>query len=240
MTSIIDALQVLRYSLQDLWDEFVLLVVLNVLWSVTAFLPALPLTFLADSESVALVLGLTLLLALPLPIVGGGLAFVTNQVARGKAVGWGTFFHGLRRYWAKSLLVAGGNLIALVLWASNVRFYSIILPEEWRAPILIFWLALGLYWLTVQIFWFPMILELEKEQVGVALRSALAMVLITPAFSLTLLVILALLIILSLALAVPVVLFTVSLLLLIGNHATRSRLAFVQKKPYRPRSHAPS
>ena len=232
----LDAFQVVRYSLQDLWDEFVILVILNVLWSLTALLPALPLAVGSEGDLAPVLIG-TLLLALPLPIVSGGLCFLANQVARGKAVGWGVFLYGLRRYWVKSLIVAAVNLIALILWIANVRFYSIILPAEWRGLALIFWLALGLYWLTVQVFWFPMILELEKEQVFLALRSALAMALITPAFSLTLIVILALLIVVSLALMVPVALFTVSLLLLIGNHATRSRLAYVQKKPYQPRSH---
>ena len=44
----------------------------------------------------------------------------------------------------------------------------------------------------------------------------------------------AVLAILCIALTIPVVLIMVSLLLLISNHATRSRLAFVQKKPYKP------
>ncbi len=232
----LDAFQVIRYSLQDLWDDLVMLVILNVLWSLAALLPVLPLAVGSAGDLAPVLIG-TVLLALPLPIVSGGLCYVTNQIARGKAVGWGVFLHGLRRYWAKSLGVAAINLLALILWVSNVRFYSLILPAEWRGLALIFWLVLGLYWLTVQLFWFPMILELEKEQVFLALRSALAMALITPAFSLTLIVVLALLVVVSLALMAPVALFTISLLLLIGNHATRSRLAYVQKKPYRPRSH---
>lgn len=229
----IDALQAIRYSLQDFWDEFVMLVVLNVLWSLIAALPAAPLITLSNTNLVAALI-LAIFLALPLPIVTGGLCFFTNQVARGKSTGWETFFAGVRRYWTKSLAVAAVNLVALVLFLTNIQFYNTILPDAWRGVALILWIALGIYWLIVQIFWFPMILELENEKVLLALRNALAMVFITPTFSLTLALIMAVLAILCIALTIPVVLIMVSLLLLISNHATRSRLAFVQKKPYKP------
>ena len=39
---------------------------------------------------------------------------------------------------------------------------------------------------------------------------------------------------LSVVLTVPVLLFTTSFVLLLANHATRSRLAFAQKKEYEP------
>ena len=79
-----------------------------------------------------------------------------------------------------------------------------------------------------------MILELESEKVFVALRHALGMVIITPGFSITLAVILAVTVGLSMLLTVPALLIMASLVLLISNHATRSRLAYAQRKPYRP------
>ena len=81
---------------------------------------------------------------------------------------------------------------------------------------------------------FPMILELESEKVLLALRNALGMVIITPGFSLTLAAILVVIIVLSIVLTVPALLIMASLFLLIANHATRSRLAYAQRKPYGP------
>jgi hypothetical protein len=79
-----------------------------------------------------------------------------------------------------------------------------------------------------------MILELENEKIFLALRNALAMVLVTPGFSLTLGIVLLVLGVLCVTFTVPVILLMASLFLLVANHATRSRLAFAQKKPYRP------
>ena len=229
----IDALQVLRFSLADLWQDFGQLVLMNILWSLALFLPLVPL-FVLTNVPLVWVLLLILLFWLPLPVISGALCFVTNQIVRGKSVGWGTFGYGLRRYWAKSLVVWGINLVALVLFVSNLQFYGVVLEGTWTYFALSAWLVLGIYWLLVQIFWFPMILELENERILLALRNALTMVIITPVFSLSLGVLLLLITVLSIVLTLPLLLFTASWMLLIFNHATRSRLAYVRKEPYQP------
>jgi hypothetical protein len=229
----LDALQVLRFSLRDFWDEFVWLAMLNLLWSLTIVLPFVP-PFLMANASLPLALVASLLLALPLPIVSGGLAFVTNQVSRGKVVGWGVFVTGVRRYWAKSLLVAAINLVVLSLILANVQFYGSILQGAWTNIALSVWLVVGIYWLLTQIFWFPMILELETEKVLLALRNALLMVIVTPGFSITLGAVMLVLVVLCVGLSVPAMVIMGSLLLLIANHATRSRLAHARKQPYKP------
>jgi hypothetical protein len=229
----VDALQVVKFSLRDFWDEFVMLAVLNVLWSLTVVLPIVPL-FVFRSVSLIGVLAISLPLAVPLPIVSGALCFVTNQVARGRTMGWGTFAVGLKSYWAKSLGVGLMNLIVLVLITVNIQFYGFILDGTWATFALSAWLSVGIYWLLAQVFWFPMILELESEKMFLALRNALVMVIITPGFSLTVAVLVVVIGAVCIVLSVPAVLIMASLLLLISNHATRSRLAHVQKKPYRP------
>lgn len=229
----VDALRVLRFSLRDFWEEFVLLVLLNILWSLSVVLPIVLLFALRGMDSIWM-LALPLLFSLPLAIVSGGLCFVTNQISRGNAAGWETFAAGLRRYWVKSLAVAVVNLIALILIATNIRFYGFVLEGAWTNFAVAIWLVLGIYWLLVQVFWFPMILELESEKLLLALRNALVLVIVTPGFSLTLGIVLMVLGFLCIVLTVPALLLMASLLSLIANHATRSRLAYVQKKPYTP------
>ena len=230
-----DALQVLKFSIRDLWEEFVLLVVLNLVWSLTAALPILAL-FLLKTPDPIWVLVVSLLLLIPLPVISGALCFVTNQISRGKAVGWREFPIGLRRYWGKSLVVGLINVVALVLIATNLQFYGIVLEGTWTTLAVGLWLILGVYWLLVQIFWFPMILELESERILLALRNALAMAIVTPGFTLALAVILVVVLALSIALTIPLFLFMVSLILLMCNHATRSRLALAKREEYEPRA----
>jgi hypothetical protein len=228
-----DALQVIKLSLLDMWDDFVQLILMNLIWSAAVLLPLLPL-FSLNRVNLILLLALCLVLSLPLPIVSAGLCYVANQIVRRKSVNWETWVAGIRRYWAKGLIVALINLVILILLAVNIQFYAVILEGGLVYVVLGVWAAIALYWLLMQMFWFPMILELENEKVLTALRSALAMVFVTPGFSLTLGVFLLLLVILSILLTIPILLFTTSLVLLVCNHATRSRLAFGRKLPYEP------
>jgi hypothetical protein len=225
----IDAIRVTWQSLKDLWDEFVFLIMLNVVWSLSILLAAAPL-LLWGSDNLLPALGLSLLLSIPVPIVSGALCFVANQTARGKSVSWDTFFAGLRRYWRKSLTVALINVVVLILIAANIQFYAFILQGSWTAFAVAAWILLGIYWLITQIYWFPMILELESEKVLLALRNALSLVLVSPGFSLALAVILLILAILCIGLTIPVPLFMAALLLLITNRATISRIAAVREK----------
>jgi hypothetical protein len=228
-----DALRIVRFSVKDLWEEFVLLVVLNLVWSLTAALPIIALFVLRTTDPIW-VLAIGIVLLIPLPIVSAALCFVTNQISRGKAITWGAFLVGIRRYWGKSLIVGLVNLIVLILLVTNLQFYGVVLQGAWTNLAVSLWLILGAYWLLVQVFWFPMILELENEKILLALRNALAIAIITPGFSLSLAVLMAAIIALCVVLTVPVFLFLASFVMLMCNHATRSRLAIARKEPYEP------
>jgi hypothetical protein len=228
-----EAVSITWQSLKDLWEDFVLLVALSVLWALSVALPLLPLFLFGQSQLVlALVVGIFLLV--PMPIVSGGLLFVTNQISRGKSVSWETFSIGVRRYWRKSLIVAVVNVVVLILTVINIQFYATLLQGTWTNFALAIWLLLAGYWLLIQFFWFPMILELESESVLTAFRNALLMGIVTPGFSIVLSIIIVLVIVICVALTLPAILFMAALLMLIANHATRSRLAFAQKKTYKP------
>jgi hypothetical protein len=224
-----DALKVTFQSLKDLWDEFVFLIMLNVVWALSLLLAAAPLLLLGDAN-LLLALGLSLLLFIPVPIVTGALCFVTNQIAHEKATGWDTFFNGLRRYWRKSLVVALINVVVAILIAANLQFYSAVLEGNWTTFAVVAWIVVGIYWLITQIYWFPMILELQNEKVLLALRNALGLVLVSPGFSLLLAIILLILSILCIGLTIPLPLLMAVLLLLITNRATINRITTIREK----------
>ena len=227
----LDVFRIIWFGIQDFWDELLLLLILSLLWSLTVLLPSLPFFVLGTINLTAV--ALATLLALPLPIVSGALCYVTNQISRGLIPSLGMFAAGLRRYWAKSLVVALVNLLAIVVVFFNLRFYGAVLQGAWTYVVVTAWLVASIYWLLAQIYWFPMILELESESVWVGLRNSLALVLVAPGFTLLLGLILVVAGVVLVALTLPAVLVLGSLFLLITNHATRSRLAQIQKKPYR-------
>jgi hypothetical protein len=225
----VDALKVTWQSLKDLWDEFVILIMLNVIWGLSLLLALAPL-FLLGSADLGLALVLSLLFSIPIPIVSGALCFVTNQIAHERAVGWDTFVTGLRLYWRKSLVVAFINLVALILIVANLWFYAFYLEGDWTILAVAAWILLSLYWAITQIYWFPMLLELEDEKVLLALRNALSLVLVSPGFSLVLALVLLVLTVLCIGLTIPLPLFMAVLLLLIINRATIYRIAVIRAK----------
>jgi hypothetical protein len=227
--AMIDALRITWQSLKDLWEDFVFLIMINLVWTLTILLMLAPLFFWGGTYPI-LALVMSLVLFVPAAVVSAGLCFVANQISRGNAVGWGTFAAGLRRYWLKSLVVALSNLIILGLVFTNLQFYAFVLQGAWTNFALSAWILVGIYWLIVQIYWFPMILELESEKVLVALRNALSLVIISPGFSLVTALILLILMVLCVLLTVPLPLFMAALLMLIINRATRSRLDLVRRK----------
>ena len=76
----IDALRVTWQSLKDLWEEFVLLIMMNILWSLAALLAIAPLLLLGASNPI-LGLALSFVLFWLLPIVTDALCFVTNRLS---------------------------------------------------------------------------------------------------------------------------------------------------------------
>jgi hypothetical protein len=229
----LDALSITWRGAKNLWDEFALLIGLNLLWTLCLLLAAVPFYGLQSVGFLWAVL-LTLLILLPLPVISAGLCFVANQITHGIAVGWGTFVSGVRRYWSKGLIVGLVNGVILFLIGTNIRFYLVVVQGTLANFALSAWVVVALYWLLAQIYWFPMLLEMEDENLLRALRNALVMVIVTPGFSIVLGLIFGLLIAVSLLLTVPAALFLAALLLLISNHARRSRIARVRKKPYDP------
>jgi hypothetical protein len=228
-----DALSVTWRGAKNLWEEFILLMGLNLLWTADLLLLAVPI-FGLQNAGLSWVVFLTFVLLLPLPVISGGLCFVANQITHGRFVGWRTFVTGVRRYWAKSLLVALINVVVLFLIGVNLRFYLVVVKSAWANFALAAWMVVAVYWLLAQIFWFPMLMEMKDEKLFVALRNALAMVIVTPWFSIVLGLLILLLIVACVVLTIPAALFLAALLLLISNHATRSRIAHVRKKPYDP------
>lgn len=224
-----DALRITWQSLKDLWDDFVFLIMVNLLWALSILLVLAPIFFWGGTYPI-LALIMSLALFIPVPVVSAGLCFVANQISRGNAVGWETFATGLRRYWLKGLVVALVNLIVLGLLFTNLQFYAFVLQGAWTNFALSAWIIAGIYWLIAQIYWFPMILELESEKVLEALRNALALVIISPGFSLAMAIVLLALMLLCVLLTVPMPLFMAILLMLIINRATRSRLDLVRRK----------
>ena len=196
-----DAWQVFRKTLGDLWNEFYLLAMANVLWAALNLL---------------LVTG---------PPATAGLFVLTHRLARGEEVGLSDFFEGFRRYFWRSWLwaiVAGAGFFIL---GGDVVLIGSLSSANYVIFIQGFFLMLLFLWAFLLLHAFPLILEQERPSLHLALRNGLVMLAGNRGFSVTLFGLALLVALLSTLLFAPWGIITVVFLALLGNHAVLNRLA---------------
>lgn len=153
------SLQVIGWSLRDWWDDWVNMVVVNLLWW----------------------LGwLTLVLGPPATF---GLYYVTNHLARGQSLGPRGLFEGGRRYFLQSWVWLLLNLAVATVIGVNYFFYASLTPA-WADFLQATFVLLGLAWLVVQFYALPYFMEQKEKRVGLALRNGLFTALAAPGYSL--------------------------------------------------------
>ncbi len=151
--------QTLRDKLIDAYVALIPLIILNVVW----FLISLPIVTLIPAT--------------------GGLIYATNQLAHGRPADWHTLLEGFRRYFWQSWLIGLANIALLVLFLTNFLFYSYANSEwvVWARGMII---VLALFWLAVQIYMFPLLIEQEQPRTRLALRNSLVIIIRRPLFTL--------------------------------------------------------
>jgi uncharacterized membrane protein YesL len=188
------AVKVFLGALGDVYYELFLLVGVNLLWLVgmITIIPSVPAT--------------------------AAVFYLTNQMVKGESIGFVTFFRGFRDYFAQSwLLFAVSQLISLVILA-NVVFY-INMDSELLRLIGILWAYVMVFWLCVQMYTFPLLIEQGSRGVFRVLRNAVLLTLDNLMFTLTLLVILVLFVALSSALVIVIPLLLACIVATVQNKA---------------------
>ena len=196
-----DAWQVFRKTLSDLWDEFYLLAMANILW------------------------GALNLLLVSGPPATAGLFVLTHRLARGEDAGLRDFFEGFRRYFWRSWvwgIVAG---VGFFILGGDVVLVGSLSSAGYVIFIQGFFLALLFLWAFLLLCVFPLILEQERPGLRLALRNAFVMFAGNRSFSVTLFGLALLVALLSSLLFAPWGVITVAFLALLGNHAVLNRLA---------------
>lgn len=210
----------LWYTLRDLFDEFFILIVSNLLWlaiSLPAFFFAY--TFLA-AGSVPLAAMAALLGILPAGPATAGLSYLSYRVSDGRAVKVGDFFSGMRTYAQIGWLIVGVWVSGALIIVFNIGFY--IGTQGLVGGLLLgLWAYALLSWLALLLYSFPLILLQEQPDPRTMLRNAAVMVLSHPVFTIVTVLLMLLILVLSTILVAPLVLISVALLNLWSMRATR-------------------
>jgi uncharacterized membrane protein YesL len=206
-------LQVAGQALRDWWDDWINMVVINLVW---------------------LLCWLTVVLGPPATF---GIYYVTNRLAHGESLGPRGLFEGGKRYFSHSWLWMLLNLAVGLLVTVNMMFYQQF-ASVWAQFLQAFHLFLGLTWLVVQFYALPYLMEQERKHLGIALRNGLFTALASPGYTLVVAVLAALVVVLSLVVIVPLFLGGPCLIAALGNRAVRERLETyrVREREYDERS----
>ncbi|MGA9350832.1 MAG: DUF624 domain-containing protein, partial [Anaerolineae bacterium] len=197
-------LSVIFSSLKDFYEELFLFVIINLL----CVLLSIPLVTLAPALA--------------------GVYYVTNHLAHGRyRTEWRDFFVGFRRYFAKSWQVLLADLFLLLLIVSNISFYT-SMPNQILRLVSILWWYLLAFWLGLQIYLFPLLMEQEDKRLLLIFRNAIVLTLRHPFFTIAFLLVILLLLVISLALVAPIVVLLISLVAFLSN---RALLTLIGKYP---------
>jgi|SRR5688572_8082587 len=152
-------LQVVGQAFRDWWDDWVNMVVLNLLW------------WLA---------WLTIVLGPPATF---GLYYVINNLVHGKSLGPRGLLEGGRLYFLQSWVWLLLNLIVVLVIGINYFYYA-SLTTAWANFLQAAFLPLGLAWLIIQFYALPYFMEQEEKRVTLALRNGLFTALAAPSYTL--------------------------------------------------------
>ena len=192
-------LSVIGQALSDWWDDWVNLVVINLIW---------------------IVCWITVVLGPPATL---GLYYVANRLAHGESVGPKGLLEGGRRYFLQSWLWMMLNLVVMAILVVNLTFYA-TLAASWADWLKAFFVLLGLAWLVIQFYALPYLMEQERKRLRVALSNGLFTALAAPGYTLAVAGFAALVVALSAGLVFPFFLGGPCLVAVLGSLAVRERL----------------
>jgi hypothetical protein len=227
----INALRVIWKTIKSVWEDMLLLVLMNGFTFVCA-LPAGVLIFLAITASPSLPFGLllTMVVAVPatIPFAGAWAALnaTCNRVANGFAISWEFFFSQFKQNiwkWWRYILF---SLAVLCLLALNFWWYPATFPDqEWVPWVQGAWLAATMFWVAIHFYVFPFYIEQETKSWRVAVRNSALVAGANPLFTLVLLVVAGALIAVSLLVVPPLfVLLGWLFWAMTGNEAVLNRI----------------
>ena len=237
----ISAFKVLWKTAKDLFEELLLLVLMNILTLVCG-IPmfaaiGLPIYIaLASQSQLVPAMIISLLLGIPASIPFGaaffGLYTVCDRTANGFAISWEHYFSFFRKgFWKAWRYVAFANSVSLLITINFLWYPQTFSGQEWVPWAMGLWLAAALFWVAIQFYVIPFYIEQEVKSFRIALKNAALIAGANPLYTLLLLIVAGALLALSLFVIPP--LFVIGGLIfwvLPGTEGTVNRIESFRKR----------
>jgi hypothetical protein len=223
-----EAMTVFWQTLKDTWEELYSLAIVNLLWVASAIPVLLALSLLP--QFIVVVLAGLVSISL-FAITTSGVYYVTNMVAHAKTFHFSDFIDGIKLYWWRSLLWMLGNIVFFLVIYADLNFYISQVHGLWVALVAGFSLSVLIFWLAMQVYFWPMLIQQENANILWAWRNAAFLILINPFFAFFVISSAITLLILSAALTLPFIFVGIAIQGLLANNAVLILLVKVGKIP---------
>ena len=218
---ITEAAAVFWQTLKDIWEELYSLALVNLVW---LFSWSLPLAAGALTRHPAVIV-LTIVVSLGLfAVTTAGIYCVTNRVARGKTFHFSDFIAGIKKYWWRAILWLLANIVIIGMGALNLWFYTNNFTGMWVVLVGGFWLAVVIFWLTMQMYYWPSLVEQQETKMLVAWRNAAYLVMANPFYAFSIASSTVLLLAVSIATTLPFIFVGMAIVGVLGNNAALTLL----------------
>lgn len=152
-----------------------------------------------------------------------GLYEIGHELAHGRSHGASELLMAAKRHIWVSWLWALINIVVVGVIAVNIVFYW-QLGHSWAILLVSFFLFLGIFWATIQIYVIPFYMAQEHKSLKIAFKNAALTFLAAPGYSLILFFYTLILLGSSFMLLLPLILAAPALAIVTGNYAVRERL----------------
>jgi hypothetical protein len=229
----INALRVIWKSVKDIWEDMLILVLMNAL-SLVCIVPSLAILFGLPLLGIPLLFAILLSIPALIPFAGAWIALYTvcHRTANGFAIGWDHYWGAFKQYLIRSWLYMLFSIAVMAMIVINFFWYpSFFGAQDWVPWVQGVWIAVGFFWFVIQLYVYPFFVEQEVKSWRTALRNAALIAGANPLFTLILVIIAGLLTVLSAGLIPP--LFVVIGLLIwvvVGTEAVANRIASYRKR----------
>ena len=220
-----EAMGVFWQTLKDTWEELYSLAIVNLVW---LFSWALPIALASASGLPIVIIPVALLSICIFAVTTAGMYYVTARVAHAKTFHFYDFIDGIKLYWWRALLWLLVNIVIVLLIILNLQFYPSVFQGAWVIFVSGFWLAVLVFWVAMQVYYWPLIMRQEEPQKlrGMLLgwRNAAYLLLANPFYAFFIVSFVFVLLGLSIALTLPFVFVGMGLQGLLGNNAVLTLL----------------
>ncbi|MHB0859099.1 MAG: YesL family protein [Anaerolineae bacterium] len=194
-----EAMEVFWQTLKDTWEELYSIAIVNLVWLFASFTVVL------------------------FPVTAAGMYYVANRVAHGKTFHFSDFIEGIKLYWWRSLLWFLANIVVIALFVVNIMFYSSF-EGSWVVVVGGLWLALLVFWLSMQVYFWPLLIEQSETKMLQAWRNAAFLILANPFYAFFIVTFTVVLFAVSTVLTLPLIFVGMGLVAILGNNAVLTLL----------------